>query len=161
MRRVSTAMIGVLVLVSVLGGCANLKHGLAAPAAEQMLERMDGIRSASVTYTSIVQSTRTDPVLVVEVRMKDGATVSDPVALAAYVARVGWSTGDRDPTGGMSVSIVTEPLFNFGQALSDDRWPGVLSDSSDPGSFGLGYQKLTNRWGKWPAAPPEKLINIP
>lgn len=161
MRRVSAAMVVALVLVSVLGGCANLKHGLAATPAEQMLERMDGVRSASVTYRSIVQSTRTDPVLVVEVRMKYGATVPDPVALAAYVARVGWSTGDKDPTGGMSVQIFTEPQLNFGQALSDDGWPGVLSDNSSPGRFSVGYYTLTKRWGKWPVAPPKMLANIP
>lgn len=161
MRRAVSA--GIVVLVSALasGGCAHMEHGIATSSAEQMLEQMDGVRSASVTYRSVVQSTQTDPVLKIQVRMEDGVAISRPAALAEYVARVGWSAGDKVPTGGISISIVTTPQLAFGQALLEDGWSGVLFNGTDRDRFSLGYVKTTSRWGKWPAAAPETLVKTP
>lgn len=160
MRRAASAII-VLALAFASEGCANLNKGIAVSSAAQMLEKMDGVDSASVTYGSVEQSTRSDPVLDIKVRMKNDVTIADPAALAEYVARVGWSAGDEDPTGGMSVSITSFPQLEFGQALVDAGWSGVVYDPTDRDTFGLGYNRTTSRWGEWPVAPPETLVRTP
>jgi hypothetical protein len=135
--------------------------GVSDSSAEELLGDIDGVDSVSITYDSIAQSTHTDPVLDIKIGLQQGARVSDPGRFADYVARVGWSIGEKDPTGGMEVMISSDPQVNFGKALESAGWTRVYFDESDKGRFNLGYNNLTRKLGKWPAEPPETPLTTP
>ena len=135
--------------------------GVSNSSAEELLGRIDGVGAVSINYDSIVQSTHTDPVLDIKIDMKEGAQVSDPARFADYVARVGWSIGEKDTTGGMEVVISSDPGVNFGKALESAGWTKVYFDESDKGRFNLGYNNLTRKLGKWPAEPPTTPLTAP
>lgn len=145
----------------ILGGCANVHKGMSTDAAEAQLRHMEGVDSASVSYSSIEQSTSSDAVLNVNVKLKDGVAVPDPGRLAEYVARVGWSSGGRKPSGGMAVSIVSSPQLEFGAAIEEEGWKGVVYDDSDRQSLNIGYHRLVDKLGEWPAQPPKVKSSIP
>lgn len=138
-----------------------MHRGMSTDSAEAQIEEMDGVETASVGYGSIEQSTSTDAVLEVKVVLKDGVTISHPAQLAEYVARVGWSSGDKEPTGGMAVSITSSPQQEFGAALDANGWQGVVYDATDRDSFNIGYNRLVGKLGEWPAAPPKAQTSIP
>lgn len=138
-----------------------MHKGISTGSAESQLEEMNGVESASVGYDSIEQSTSNDAVMEVRVVLKDGTSVPDPARLAEYVARVAWSSGDKDPTGGMAVSIVSSPQQEFGAALEAQGWGGVVYDTTDRDSFNIGYNRLVGKFGKWPAESPQVQRSIP
>lgn len=138
-----------------------MHKGMSTDAAEAQLRGMEGVESASVSYSSIEQSTSSDAVLNVNVNLKNNVTVPDPGRLAEYVARVGWSSGSRKPSGGMSVSIVSLPQLDFGAAIEKEGWQGVAYDDTDRQSLSIGYRRLVDELGEWPAQPPKVKSSIP